>query len=85
MQPSTWRRSSNDSTLTMYLGSRMHMQALASLAASLAFSARITEKLLVHNHDLYCLKFAIQDSRTPRGDLQVKEILETSTVQEPRD
>ena len=62
-----------------------HANALASLAASLALSARATEKVLVYNHDLYCLKFALEDNQTPKRSLQVKEVLETSTGPEPRD
>ena len=56
-----------------------HADALASLAASLALLAGETEEVLVHNCDLYYLKFAIEDSKSPKGDLQVKEVLETST------
>jgi len=52
---------------------------LASLAASLALPVGATEKVLIYNHDLYCPKFASEESQTPRGDLQVKEVLETST------
>ena len=61
-----------------------HADALTSLAASLALPARATEEVLVHSHDLYCLKFALEDSKAPNGDLQVKEILGTSTGPEPR-
>jgi len=38
-----------------------------------------------HSHDLYCPKFILEDNGTPRGDLQVKEVLETSTDSESRD
>ena len=51
----------------------VHADALASLAASLAFSARV-----VYSHDLYCLRFAFKDHQEPTGDRQVKEALETS-------
>jgi len=62
-----------------------HANVLASLAASLALSAGTTEEVLVHSRDLYCQKFALEDGKTPRGYLQVKEVLETSTSSEPRD
>ena len=57
-----------------------HADALASLAASLALPAGATERVLVYSRDLYCCKFVLEDSRTPRGDLQVKEVCETSTI-----
>ena len=34
---------------------------------------------------MYCLKFILEENKTPRGDLQVKEILETSTGSELKD
>ena len=34
-----------------------HTDALTFLAASLALPARAIEKILIHNSDLYCLKF----------------------------
>jgi len=49
-----------------------HADALASLAASLALPVRAIEKVLVYSRDLYCCKFALEDSESPRGDLQVK-------------
>jgi len=49
-----------------------YTDALASLAASLALPAGATEKVLVYNHELYCYKFALKDSKIPRRDLQVK-------------
>ena len=58
---------------------------MASLAASLALPTGATEKVLVYNHNLYYYKFALEDSETPRGDLQVKEVLKTSTSLEPSD
>jgi len=51
----------------------------------LAFPAGVTEKVLVYSHDLYCCKFTFEDSKTPRGDLQVKVVLEISTSIELRD
>ena len=57
-----------------------HVDALASLAASLSLLARATERVLVYSHDLYCYKFALGDSKISRGDLQVKEVLETLTI-----
>ena len=62
-----------------------HADALASLAASLALPAGAKERVLTYSHDLYYYKFALEDSKTPRGDLQVKEVLEISTTLEPRD
>ena len=49
------------------------------------FPAEATERVLVHNRHLYCCKFALEDSKTPRRDLQVKKVLKTSTSREPRD
>jgi len=62
-----------------------HADTLASLAASLALPAGATMRVLVYIRDLYCRKFVFEDSKTPRGDLQVKEVLEISTSLEPRD
>jgi len=62
-----------------------HVDALASLTASLALPVRATEKILVYSRDLYCCKFALENSRIPRGDLQVKEVLEILISLEPRD
>ena len=62
-----------------------HADGLASLAASLALPVGATERVLVYSCDLYCYKFAFEDSRTPRRDLQVKEDLETSTSLELRE
>jgi len=59
--------------------------ALASLAASLALPTGAIERLLVYSRDLYYYKFALEDKKTPRGDLQVKEVLDTSISLEPRD
>jgi len=62
-----------------------HADALAFLAASLDLPVGTTEKVLVHSHHLHCSKFALEDSGTLRGDLQVKEIFDTSTDPELRD
>jgi len=62
-----------------------HTDALASLATSLALPAGATEKLLVYSLDLYYYKFTLEDNKTPRRDLQVKEVFDTSTSLEPRD
>ena len=56
-----------------------HADALVSLAASLALPAGATERVLICSHDLYCCKFALEESKTPRRGLQVKKVLETST------
>jgi len=62
-----------------------YADTLASLTASLALLVKATEKVLVYSCDLCCCKFALKDNRTPRRDLQVKEVLETSTSLEPKD
>jgi len=62
-----------------------HVDALASLATSLALSVRATKRVFVYSRDLYCCKFAFEDSKTLKGGLQVKEVLETSISLEPRD
>jgi len=64
---------------------KAHADALASLSAFLVLPAAVTEKVLVYNHDLYCPRFALEDSQKPIRDLQVKEVLETSTGHELRD
>ena len=56
-----------------------HADAQASLAALLALPVGATERVLIYSRDLYCSKFTLEDSKTPRGDLQVKEVLKTST------
>jgi len=61
-----------------------HADALASLTSSLALPTGATERVLIYSRDLYCCKFALEDSNTPKGDLQVKKVLETSTSLEPR-
>jgi len=63
----------------------VHADALASLIASLVLPAGATERVLVYSRDLYYCKFVLEDSKTSRGDLQVKEIFETSTGLETRD
>jgi len=63
----------------------MHVDALASLAASLTLPAGATEKVLICSHELYYPRFALEDNQTPTGDLQVKEALETSVGPELRD
>ena len=62
-----------------------HADALASLAASLALPAGTVEKILVHSHDLYCPRIALEDHQEPTGDCQGKEVLESSAGPEPRD
>ena len=62
-----------------------HANTLASLAASLTLPAGVIERVLIYSRDLYCCKFTLEDSKTPRGDFQVKEVLETLTSLEPRD
>jgi len=61
-----------------------HADALASLATLLALPAGATQRVLVYSRDLYCCKFALEDSKTLRRYLQVKEVLETSVSLEPR-
>jgi len=43
-----------------------HADVLASLAISLALSAGATERVLVYSRDLYCCKFGLEDSKTPK-------------------
>ena len=62
-----------------------HEHALVSLAASIALSIRATEKVLVQSRDLYCLKFALEDVKPPKGNLQIKKVLKNSTGPKPRD
>ena len=62
-----------------------HADVLTSLAASLALPTGAKERVLVCSHDLYYCKFALENSKTPRRDFQVKEVLETSTSLQPRD
>ena len=64
---------------------QQNAHALAFIVALLALLAGTTETVLVYSHDLYCCKFSLEDSRTPRGDLQVKEVLDILTSLEPRD
>ena len=49
------------------------------------FSRSNREEVLVHSHDLYCLKFSREDSKALKEDLQVKEVLETSASPKSRD
>jgi len=63
----------------------VHANVLASLVASLVLPVGATERVLIYSRDLYYSKFTLEDSKTLRGDLQVKEVLETSTSLEPRD
>ena len=84
-RPLSWQRSLKTSTLTIPRRQNAHADALASLAASLALPVGAAEKVFIYSHDLYCCKFTLEDSKAPRGDLQVKEVLKTSTSLEPRD
>jgi hypothetical protein len=59
-----------------------HADALASLATSLALPAEMTEKVLVASHDLYCPGFSLEEVKTITD---IMEILEISSVPEPRD
>ena len=54
----------------------VHVDALASLDASLALPAGATEKIFIYNHDLYCPRLAFEHHQKPTRDLQVKEALE---------
>ena len=62
-----------------------HADALAFLATLLALLAGATEEVIVHIRDFYCLKFALEDSKFPKEDFQVKKVLETLTSLELRD
>ena len=57
-----------------------HADVLTSLAASFAFPARMTEEILVHSHDLYCLKFTLEENKTQKENFQVKEVFETEST-----
>jgi len=46
---------------------QQNAHALAFIVTLLALLAGTTEKVLVYSHDLYCCKFSLEDSRTPRG------------------
>ena len=63
----------------------MHVDALASLAASLALLAGVVEKILIYSHDLYCPRVTFEDHQKPTGDCQTKEAIETSAGPELRD
>jgi len=39
----------------------------------------MTEEVLVHSYNLYYPKFALEDKKLPKEDLQVKEVLESKT------
>ena len=62
-----------------------HADALISLVALLGLPARAIKEELVNTRDLFCLKFALEDSKAPKGNLQVKEVHETSTGPELKD
>jgi len=51
-----------------------HVDALASLAASLALPAGVIEKVLVYSHDLYCPRIASEDHQKSIGDCQAKKL-----------
>ena len=81
----TWQRSLKTSILTMYHVSKMHMQMHCVSRRFIGPSCRSHGESTCHSHDLYCYKFALEDNRTLRRDLQVKEVFETSTSLEFRD
>lgn len=56
--------------------------ALASLAALLALLVRVTEKVFIFTHDLYCPKSTVKDDFTLTEDLQVAKGLETSEIRD---
>ena len=62
-----------------------HVDLLVSLTVSLAHLAIATKRVLVYSNDVYYCKLALKDSKTPKGHLQVKEVLEISTSLELRD
>ena len=58
-----------------------HADALASLAASLALPAGAKEKILLHNHDLYCPKFAFEEIRLQKDTFESKRFWRLQQVQ----
>ena len=81
--------SSEESDAKRSLGLKMHWSSSKGSTSILGYTLEPilyerTEKVLVHSHDLYSPKFALENSGTPRRDLQVKEVLETSTDPELR-
>ena len=64
---------------------QQNAHALASLVVLLALPTEATERILIYSRDLYCCTFALEDSKTLGGGLQVKEVLETLTSLKPRD
>jgi len=50
-----------------------------NISRLLALPAGATERVFIYSRDLYCCKFALEDSKTPREDLQVNEVFGTST------
>ena len=63
----------------------VHANALTFLATSFALPIGETEKVLVQICDLYCSKFTLEDVKPPKGNLQVKEVIETSIGSELMD
>lgn len=55
------------------------------LVALLALLARMTEKVLVFTHDMYCPKSALRNESTATEDLQDAKALESLTGPEIRD
>ena len=51
-----------------------HVDALASLAASLALPAGATEKVLVYNHDLYCSNSPLKMIKFQQGTFKLKKL-----------
>jgi len=62
-----------------------HADALASLAALLALSTRLVEKILIYSHDLFYPRVTFEDRQRLTGDYQAKEALETLAGPELRD
>ena len=58
---------------------------MASLAASLALSPGVVEKILVYNYNMYCPRVTFEDRQKLIGGCQAKEAFEMSVGPEPRD
>ena len=84
-RPLSWQRSLKTSILIMYHVSKCTCRCTSLTVASLLLPARATERVFVYSRDLFCCKFALEDSRTPRRNLKIKEVLETSKSLELKD
>ena len=68
-------------TSTMYHASKMRTQMYWHLSASLALLAGVVEKILVYNHNLYCLRIASEDYQKLTETVKSKKLLSRQPVQ----